>query len=161
MTKTLIYILVIVGLIGCRYSEKKEFIFQDGYNGWAAVVFNCKNGIEKNVVDDYVQFEIPKNGILLCSFSRSKGILNDRFSLKTESGELISLNRNSQEFQGKDEYLIRGNQLTNIYGKDLSDEYETIFLNCSDSDSGVSESFQQFSKSISKYLVKNKIELNK
>ena len=103
MTNKFIYIvfasLLSVIIVSCnllyREVKKRDYIFPENYEGWAAVVFDCKNGVSREEIGEREQLIIPMNGILLCSFKRSKGGIDPNIFIldKTNSGPHIPLKR--------------------------------------------------------------------
>lgn len=79
----MIRLIILSGLIyiisGCQFADKNDFIFPEGFTGYAAIVYNCEGGISKEELNSRVQLEIPDNGILLCGFERKGGVLDDQF----------------------------------------------------------------------------------
>ncbi len=88
--KALSYIIVAALLfISCgENAEKETFYIPQNYTGPIAIVFDQKNGVEKEYKDGRRIYRIPKSGVLYTQLSRVKGILNEKFYYVNSSGEI-------------------------------------------------------------------------
>jgi len=159
--------LLSVTMISCNlfYKEvkKRDYIFPENYEGWAAVVFDCKNGVNREVIGEREQLIIPMNGILLCSFKRSKGGVDPNVFI-LDNGNKIELH-GIEKFAGKklnDSTLyFQGNIWSSSFlsSEDLK-QVSVIYVNISKKVSDVNGDFRMFSKKVGKFLIENKVESN-
>lgn len=171
MTNKFIYIvfasLLSVIIVSCnllyREVKKRDYIFPENYEGWAAVVFDCKNGVSREEIGEREQLIIPMNGILLCSFKRSKGGIDPNIFI-LDNGNKIEVH-SIEKFEGKklnDSILyFQGNILSSSFlsSEDLK-QISVIYVNISKIDSDVNGEFRTFSKKVGKFLIESKVESN-
>ena len=159
-SKLTLIIIAITILTSCQRAERRHYIFPEGYEGWVAVVFNCEGGIEKVKVNERIQFPIPENGILLCSFERSKGILNDSYSFNNGDKVIIHDHTKVNSVNDSTKYL-RGEVLSGYYTAEYTEaKFDVIYLNVSRPNIEVSKSLSIFEDKLAKYMELNHFERN-
>jgi len=85
-------------LCGLSYRQEKaneripsEYIFPDGYVGWAVIHFEFPGVSSTSVADGKLMFDFPESGVLRTSSKEQFGTAMDHFFYKTSNGKLREL----------------------------------------------------------------------
>jgi hypothetical protein len=94
-------ILSISFLIWLEEPSKNIFLIPKGYTGRVFILFDCKEGKEKETEDGYTVFKIPQDGVLKVSFGfkgNSFDHLNSKFFYVYPDGKREELTQDQKVF---------------------------------------------------------------
>lgn len=129
-------------LFSCEhYCEPEVFLIPENYKGPIYIIYNQKNGTNKEYDNNKRIYRIPTNGILLTKFKDEYGTLNQEYYYISKDGkrtklgildirdfnEEWSLEKNSHEPQ-RDSIAIFNPATVGVMGDDNSYKFQCTFI---------------------------------
>jgi hypothetical protein len=136
---------------GCQFAEPTDYILQSKKEGWYAIVYDCKDGMNKKYVDERLQYVFPESRILIASYSEKFGIVNQRF-FYFEDGKKKEFFMPSDK-NGDKKFLVWGPTQVNN-----SEFDKTIFYFGKDYDDKNNKDFHDFVYYVDEYIKQNGIK---